>query len=223
MENKISEISELFSKTRHQTLSLCENLEPEDMVIQPSKNVSPLKWHLGHTTWFFEKFILSEMDENYKPFNKDFNYIFNSYYNSVGEYNPRDKRGSLNRPLYKDVVNYRNYVTENIIDFLKKTKNNRTSFLVELGSNHEQQHQELMLMDIKNIFYNNPLMPTYNPINDKSKINESNPNDFILSINSGITLWKWFEAYLDYGLFRNKSEKINNSNTDCRSLNFTIA
>ena len=174
MENKISEISELFSKTRHQTLSLCENLEPEDMVIQPSKNVSPLKWHLGHTTWFFEKFILSEMDENYKPFNKDFNYIFNSYYNSVGEYNPRDKRGSLNRPLFKDVVNYRNYVTENIIDFLKKTKNNRTSFLVELGSNHEQQHQELMLMDIKNIFYNNPLMPTYNPINDKSKINERN-------------------------------------------------
>ena len=182
MENKISEISELFSKTRHQTLSLCENLEPEDMVIQPSKNVSPLKWHLGHTTWFFEKFILSEMDENYKPFNKDFNYIFNSYYNSVGEYNPRDKRGSLNRPLFKDVVNYRNYVTENIIDFLKKTKNNRTSFLVELGSNHEQQHQELMLMDIKNIFYNNPLMPTYNPINDKSKINERNESKRISNI-----------------------------------------
>ena len=75
MENKLSQITELFSKTRQQTLSLCENLEAEDMVIQPSKNVSPLKWHLGHTTWFFEKFILSELDESYKPFNKDYNYI----------------------------------------------------------------------------------------------------------------------------------------------------
>ena len=103
MENKLSQITELFSKTRQQTLSLCENLEAEDMVIQPSKNVSPLKWHLGHTTWFFEKFILSELDESYKPYNKDYNYIFNSYYNSVGEYNPRNKRGSLNRPILKAV------------------------------------------------------------------------------------------------------------------------
>ena len=174
MENKLSQITELFSKTRQQTLSLCENLEAEDMVIQPSKNVSPLKWHLGHTTWFFEKFILSELDESYKPFNKDYNYIFNSYYNSVGEYNPRNKRGSLNRPILKDVVKYRHYVTENIIDFLKRTKNNRTSFLVELGSNHEQQHQELMLMDIKNIFYNNPLMPTYNSNDDKPTAKEKN-------------------------------------------------
>ena len=174
MENKLSQITELFSKTRQQTLSLCENLEAEDMVIQPSKNVSPLKWHLGHTTWFFEKFILSELDESYKPFNKDYNYIFNSYYNSVGEYNPRNKRGSLNRPILKDVVKYRHYVTENIIDFLKRTKNNRTSFLVELGSNHEQQHQELMLMDIKNIFYNNPLMPTYNSKDDKPATKEKN-------------------------------------------------
>ena len=69
MENKTSEIRELFAKTREQTLALCDNLEPEDMVIQPSKNVSPLKWHLGHTTWFFEKFILLEMDESYKPYN----------------------------------------------------------------------------------------------------------------------------------------------------------
>ena len=174
MENKISEISELFSNTRKQTLSLCENLEPEDMVIQPSKNVSPIKWHLGHTTWFFEKFILTEMNENYKPFNKDYNYIFNSYYNSVGEFNPRNKRGALNRPLLKDIIKYRNYVTENILDFIKKTKNNTISFLVELGSNHEQQHQELILMDIKNIFYNNPLMPAFNPIENTSKKKSTN-------------------------------------------------
>tara|TARA_B100001057_G_C22808112_1_gene934302 strand:- start:209 stop:1426 length:1218 start_codon:yes stop_codon:yes gene_type:complete len=174
MENKTSEIRELFAKTREQTLALCDNLEPEDMVIQPSKNVSPLKWHLGHTTWFFEKFILLEMNESYKPYNKDFNYIFNSYYNSVGEYNPRNKRGSLNRPLYSDVIKYRNYVTENILDFFNKSQNNKISFLVELGSNHEQQHQELMLMDIKNIFFNNPLMPTYNRIDHLSKTNTKN-------------------------------------------------
>ena len=177
MENKISEISELFSNTRKQTLSLCDNLEPEDMVIQPSKNVSPIKWHLGHTTWFFEKFILTEMNENYKPFNKDYNYIFNSYYNSVGEFNPRNKRGALNRPLLKDIIKYRNYVTENILDFIKKTKNNTISFLVELGSNHEQQHQELILMDIKNIFYNNPLMPAFNPIENTSK--KKSANEFL--------------------------------------------
>ena len=177
MENKISEISELFSNTRKQTLSLCDNLEPEDMVIQPSKNVSPIKWHLGHTTWFFEKFILTEMNENYKPFNKDYNYIFNSYYNSVGEFNPRNKRGALNRPLLKDIIKYRNYVTENILDFIKKTKNNTISFLVELGSNHEQQHQELILMDIKNIFYNNPLMPAFNPIENTSK--KKSTNEFL--------------------------------------------
>jgi len=117
---------------------------------------------------------LTEMNENYKPFNKDYNYIFNSYYNSVGEFNPRNKRGALNRPLLKDIIKYRNYVTENILDFIKKTKNNTISFLVELGSNHEQQHQELILMDIKNIFYNNPLMPAFNPIENTSKKKSTN-------------------------------------------------
>ena len=92
MRNKSSQIEKLFLDTRLQTISLCNSLEPEDMVLQTSENVSPIKWHLGHTTWFFEKFILSELDANYKPFNKDYNFIFNSYYNSVGQFNPRNKK-----------------------------------------------------------------------------------------------------------------------------------
>ena len=174
MRNKSSQIEKLFLDTRLQTISLCNSLEPEDMVLQTSENVSPIKWHLGHTTWFFEKFILSELDENYKPFNKDYSFIFNSYYNSVGQFNPRNKRGHLNRPLLKDVIKYRDHVTENIISFTKKSNNNRISFLIELGINHEQQHQELMLMDVKNIFYNNPMMPAFNKIENTSSTKAGN-------------------------------------------------
>ena len=174
MRNKSSQIEKLFLDTRLQTISLCNSLEPEDMVLQTSENVSPIKWHLGHTTWFFEKFILSELDANYKPFNKDYNFIFNSYYNSVGQFNPRNKRGHLNRPLLKDVIKYRDHVTENIISFTKKSNNNRISFLIELGINHEQQHQELMLMDVKNIFYNNPMMPAFNKIENTSSTKAGN-------------------------------------------------
>ena len=112
-ENKAA--SGYFFKTRSKTLSLVKNLSPEDMVIQSEIFVSPIKWHLAHTTWFFENFILRRI-KKYKLFDKSFNYIFNSYYYSVGKFNPKDMRGFLNRPKIKQIFKYRDYVEKNICD-----------------------------------------------------------------------------------------------------------
>ncbi len=150
-----------FGKTRKTTLILTKNLDPEDMVIQTNEYVSPIKWHLAHTTWFFENFILKKI-KNYKSFNKSFNYLFNSYYKNVGEYNPKTQRGFISRPFVSEVFEYRKYVEENILELFSKNEiNEKKIFLMELGINHEQQHQELMIMDILNIFYNNPTFPNY--------------------------------------------------------------
>ena len=150
-----------FLKVRKKTSELISKLEPEDMIVQSNDFVSPIKWHLGHTTWFFENFILLKR-KKYKKFDKSFNYIFNSYYNGVGIYNPKEKRGTINRPLLSHVIKYRKHVDQNITDLLvKKNVTSKFKFLVELGINHEQQHQELILMDVLNNFYNNPLKPEY--------------------------------------------------------------
>ena len=158
--HKVS-LENYFIQTRKATVSIVDNLEPEDMVLQSADFVSPIKWHLAHTTWFFEEFIIKPYTKNFKPYNESFSYVFNSYYNTVGEFNPKQKRGLLNRPLLKDVFKYREYVNEKIIDLLLQKKESNFRFLIQLGINHEQQHQELILMDIKNIFYNNPLMPKF--------------------------------------------------------------
>ena len=150
-----------FLKVRKKTSELVSKLEPEDMIVQSNDFVSPIKWHLGHTTWFFENFILQK-SKNYKKFDKSFNYIFNSYYNGVGTYNPKEKRGTINRPLLEHVVKYRKHVDQNITDLLDKENiTSKFKFLIELGINHEQQHQELILMDVLNNFFNNPLKPKF--------------------------------------------------------------
>ncbi|MFL2661229.1 MAG: ergothioneine biosynthesis protein EgtB [Alphaproteobacteria bacterium] len=148
---------EKFISVRNYSLKLIESLSPEDMVVQTQDYVSPIKWHLGHTTWFFEKFILIPFSKNYKKVNKIYDYIFNSYYLEAGNFNHKSKRGFLNRPLLNEVMNYRNHVDENIYELLSNKNDKEIRFILELGLNHEQQHQELILMDIKNIFYNNPL------------------------------------------------------------------
>ena len=169
-----------YTTTRAKTLKLIQNLTPEDMVIQTNEFVSPTKWHLGHTSWFFEKFILLPNLKGYKIFHEDFNFVFNSYYNSAGCFNSRDKRGFLNRPSFEEVLKYRNYIDENINLLFKNNANNSLKFLLDLGVNHEQQHQELILMDIKNVFYQNPLKPCYK--NSKRKNNEKYCiNEFILN------------------------------------------
>jgi ergothioneine biosynthesis protein EgtB len=150
-----------FLNVRKQTLKLVKGLSSEDMVIQTDSFVSPIKWHLAHTTWFFEHFILKNF-QKYKIFDKSFDYIFNSYYYSVGKFNPKDMRGYLNRPEIEKIFQYRSYVEKNIFDLLLKlslTPKKKKLFII--GINHEQQHQELILMDILNIFFKNPLKPQF--------------------------------------------------------------
>ncbi|MBQ0735102.1 ergothioneine biosynthesis protein EgtB [Aquimarina celericrescens] len=151
-----------FIKTRSDTEEICAPLEIEDYVIQPIVDVSPPKWHLGHTTWFFEEFILSKYVANYKRFHPEYAYVFNSYYESVGKRVVRTDRGNLSRPTVSEVYEYRDYVTSHLQAFLEENSNEKIQDIVEIGIHHEKQHQELLITDIKYILGNNPLLPKYN-------------------------------------------------------------
>ncbi len=151
-----------YKAVRKRTETICEPLETEDFVVQPVADVSPPKWHIGHTTWFFETFILKTYVEDYKEFNTDYNYVFNSYYETVGARVIRTDRGNLSRPTVKDIFEYRKYVDERMAELLSTNYKEELNELLELGFNHEEQHQELLLTDIKYILGNNPLFPAYN-------------------------------------------------------------
>lgn len=154
-------LSEKYKSVRTQTQFLCDPLEIEDFVVQPVMDVSPLKWHLGHTTWFFETFVLKPNVKNYKEFHPKYPLLFNSYYISAGERWSRENRGQLTRPTVKDVFDYRSYVNEAMEKFLEEEISEEVADVVILGLNHEQQHQELFLYDIKRILGDNPLHPAY--------------------------------------------------------------
>jgi ergothioneine biosynthesis protein EgtB len=168
-----------FNSIRAHSEHICKPLEIEDYVVQPIVDVSPPKWHLGHTTWFFETFILKPHYKNYKVFNEQYDFVFNSYYESVGVRVVRTDRGNLSRPSVRDVYRYRTYVDQHMETFLKS---NTVSFevmeLLELGLNHEQQHQELLFSDIKYILGHNPLFPVYNPVPVLDEYTAAN-NEFI--------------------------------------------
>lgn len=150
-----------FLTIRKYTESICEPLQTEDYVVQPVEDVSPPKWHLGHTTWFFETFILKPHAANYQEYNPDYNFVFNSYYETVGARVIRTDRGNLSRPSVNDIYQYRHYVDEAMSSLLSQTITDEVMELLILGFNHEQQHQELLLTDIKYILGNNPLFPMY--------------------------------------------------------------
>jgi ergothioneine biosynthesis protein EgtB len=155
---------ERFAEIRRESETLTANLTPEDQSIQSMPDVSPTKWHLAHTTWFFETFILTRLDPNYRVFDPAFAYLFNSYYEAVGPRHPRPERGLLSRPAVDVIAAYRDHVSTAIMRFVAETPTEvwRTAApLVELGVQHEQQHQELILMDIKHVFSVNPLLPAY--------------------------------------------------------------
>lgn len=154
---------ESYIRVRDRSLSICEPLEIEDYVLQPIVDVSPPKWHLGHTTWFFETFILTPHYFSYQPFDPNYNYIFNSYYENVGARVIRTDRGNLSRPTVTEVKAYRYYVDEAMSSFLSEdTLTDEVREVFILGLNHEQQHQELLITDIKYILGHNPLFPPYN-------------------------------------------------------------
>jgi ergothioneine biosynthesis protein EgtB len=153
-----------FCVTRRCTLELAAPLSPEDQTVQSMPDASPVKWHLAHTTWFFETFILCSLNPAYQIFDASFGYLFNSYYDAVGARHPRPQRGLLTRPSSADVLAYRNHVERAMIDFVEGADEQQWRLaapLVELGINHEQQHQELLLTDSLHLLSLNPLKPAY--------------------------------------------------------------
>ena len=165
--NRQQNLLEQYQQVRAYSVAICKPLAWEDYVVQPMADVSPPKWHLGHVTWFFETFILLALQPGYVAFNPQFNFVFNSYYEALGKRVIRTDRGNLSRPSVQEVYQYRDYVDEQMSSFLRDSKIfDETLDLIELGLNHEQQHQELMLTDIKYILGHNPLFPVY--LADKS-------------------------------------------------------
>jgi ergothioneine biosynthesis protein EgtB len=176
-----------FKLIRNFSLEICIPLVTEDYVIQSMPDASPAKWHLSHTSWFFETFILKEAVKNYKSLHPQYAYLFNSYYIQVGERFERPKRGLLSRPTVKEVYSYREYVDENMIEFLQNSNEEifkKLAPVIEIGLHHEQQHQELMLTDIKHMFSINPLHPVY--IDDEDKRAENIPAIKWISFEGGV-------------------------------------
>lgn len=151
-----------YINVRRFTEDITSTLEPEDYVIQSMPDTSPAKWHLAHTSWFFETFILNDGLPGYKPFHENFAFLFNSYYVQAGERWFRPHRGMLSRPTVKEVLDYRKYVDEHMFMFFDRCDDQKIKdfeVTVNIGLNHEQQHQELLLTDIKHLFSFNPLYP----------------------------------------------------------------
>lgn len=155
-------LRERLAATRKLTLDLAAPLSDADSTIQPFDDASPAKWHLAHTTWFFEAFVLRDHAPGYRPFDERYFYLFNSYYEGEGERHPRQKRGMLSRPSLEEVRAYRSYVDDALLEALPSFSLALLN-LVELGINHEQQHQELLLTDILATLATNPLEPAYSP------------------------------------------------------------
>jgi ergothioneine biosynthesis protein EgtB len=177
-------LAEEYLQIRKYSEQVCEPLQTEDYVVQPVVDVSPPKWHLGHTTWFFETFILKPYSANYQVYNDDFNFVFNSYYETVGNRVIRTDRGNLSRPGVNEIYQYRAYVDEAMVNFLSTTLNDEVKELLVLGFNHEQQHQELLLTDIKYILGNNPLFPVY--AKDKKEVLASENESGWIDVPAGI-------------------------------------
>jgi ergothioneine biosynthesis protein EgtB len=159
-----SELEQRYRRVRRFSGKLCETLEPEDYVIQTMPETSPTKWHLAHTSWFFETFVLKQFLPEYHSKHPQFGFLFNSYYNAVGPFYSRAQRGLLSRPTVKEVFHYRADIDLLVSDLIESADEQLLAKLepiLILGLHHEQQHQELMLTDIKNVFWQNPLRPPF--------------------------------------------------------------
>lgn len=173
-----------FLKTRLHTADLCAPLQLEDYIPQPTDFVSPPKWHLAHSTWFFEEMILKKFDPNYLIFNPDFSFLFNSYYQTIGKRAVRNQRGTITRPTVEEVYEYRKYVDEKMEHLLQVNESQELRSLVILGINHEQQHQELLITDLKHTFSYNPIHPVYKK--DFDLINQKNEESGWLPMEKGL-------------------------------------
>jgi ergothioneine biosynthesis protein EgtB len=190
-----------FAAVREQTLELCAPLSPEDMQVQSMPDASPTKWHLAHSTWFFEHFVLAQFEKGYARFDESYGYLFNSYYNAVGERVARDQRGLLTRPTLEEVRGYRAAIDERMEKFLQREQPRAASNLIELGINHEQQHQELLLTDIKHALWLNPLRPSclrarHGDRRERVGADASHPPDRPLQSSARALTWRRFDGGL---------------------------
>ncbi|MGH6678668.1 MAG: DinB family protein, partial [Bradyrhizobium sp.] len=164
--NLAQNLIEAFLAVRGETERRTAPLSAEDQLIQSMPDASPTKWHRAHTTWFFEQFLLGEHCPGYRPFHPDYSFLFNSYYVNAGPRHARHQRGHLTRPTAEEISAYRRHVDAAMIKFFQSASAEvlkRIAQLVEVGLNHEQQHQELMLTDILHAFAQNPIRPAYDP------------------------------------------------------------
>jgi len=157
------ELLEQFHSSRKYSTDLILNLSPEDCQAQSMEDASPAKWHLAHVTWFYELMVLKPFEENFTYWNPEFAILFNSYYNGVGDKHPRTKRGLLTRPSLAEVLEWRQNIEARVITLLKENASTELLCLIQLGINHEQQHQELLLTDIQHLLSQNSLFPAYYP------------------------------------------------------------
>jgi len=158
------ELLKRFKSVRTTTEKLCTPLSDEDYLISVTEDTSPPKWHLAHTSWFFERFILMKFQKGYEEFSPEYNFLFNSYYRRIGTFLSKEKRGFLSRPSIDEIYQYRHLITDGVCDLIESISDkefSKLSVVFELGINHEEQHQELLLMDIKRSFFENPLRPHY--------------------------------------------------------------
>ena len=182
-------LSRDFAAVRSRSEALCAHLGDEDLVAQSMPDASPSKWHLAHTTWFFETFVLAAFEKDHRPFHEAFGFLFNSYYNAAGERHARPIRGVLTRPTRREVMAYRQAVDEAVVslldsDALSGDARQQAENIVRLGLHHEQQHQELTLTDIKHLFSLNALAPAYR---DALPVNEAFAPDFgWLAFDAGV-------------------------------------
>ncbi|MCW2118078.1 ergothioneine biosynthesis protein EgtB [Flavobacterium sp. 7A] len=177
-------ITDKYKQVRQDTINFCSHLQVEDYSIQVVQFASPPKWHLAHTTWFFETFILKNQFENYKEFSPDFNFLFNSYYNNVGTRILQTNRGNMSRPSTDEILEYRTYVDAKMLELLEKETDPKILDLVVLGLNHEQQHQELLITDVKYMLGHNPIFPVFNE--NYNLVADRNSESNAIKIEAGI-------------------------------------
>ncbi len=180
----MKKLLEQYQSARKKSEDICAPLQVEDYVPQPVYFASPAKWQLAHISWFFEEMILKNHYPDYQVFHTDFNFLFNSYYQTIGERTLRTDRGNITRPGVQDVYAYRKYIDIHIERLLSKSVSADVEKLVTLGINHEQQHQELMLTDLKYLFAHNPTFPVYHI--DSNLVGDKNTDTGWLEIQEGI-------------------------------------
>jgi ergothioneine biosynthesis protein EgtB len=187
-----ADLSARYAAVRAFTDELCRTLSPEDCCLQSMTSASPTRWHLAHTSWFFETFLLKR-DPAYRPFDEHYEVLFNSYYNSVGEQFPRDRRGLLSRPSLAEVQDYRRHIDRHVatwFDAGRIDEDANLATIIEWGLHHEQQHQELILTDVKHLFSLNPLLPAFRTVREGAPSSAS---------NSGIQWLDFAEGVYDVG------------------------